>query len=123
LWAVGRRLGPAVPLTTTKRADGVDYASSVARIYEKADVRPLLAGIFARDFLAALTVHLRLRRSAQPQEILAAWRQRYGDGSARELGRLVDAADNLRAGRVGGSGQLLNLVQQLDAFLNEHEVR
>ena len=44
LWAVGRRLGPAAPMPDTKRADGVDYASSVARIYEKADARPLVSG-------------------------------------------------------------------------------
>jgi len=119
LWAVGRRLGPAVPMPVTKRADGVDYASSVARIYEKADVRPLVAGIFARHFLAALTGHLRLRRNAQPHEILAAWRQRYGEGSIRALGHLLDAADDLRHCRGAvKSDQLVALVQRFDAFLN-----
>jgi hypothetical protein len=34
-WAVGRRLGPAVPLPAVKQADGVAYASSVAGIFWK----------------------------------------------------------------------------------------
>ena len=59
LWAVGRRLGPAVPMPVTTRADAVDYAASVARIYEKADAKPLVAGIFGLYFLDALTKHLR----------------------------------------------------------------
>src|SRR5207247_2747673 len=71
LWAVGRRLGPAVPLGPTTRADTVDYASSVARIYQKAGVRSLVAGVLARHFLAALTQHLRLPPYAEPGEILA----------------------------------------------------
>src|SRR5438445_709695 len=81
----GRRLGPAVPLPVTKRADGVDYASSVARIYQKADTRPLVAGVLRRHFVDALTRHLRLRRNAEPREILTAWRVRHSDASAREL--------------------------------------
>jgi hypothetical protein len=116
VWAVGRRLGPAVPMPVVRQADGVDYASSVARIYQKADVRPLVAGILARHFLDALTVHLRLRRTAESREILAAWRTRYSKESARELGGLQDriAAKNQSA------AALVAMAQALDAFLNNH---
>jgi hypothetical protein len=120
VWAVGRRLGPAVTMPVTRRADGVDYASSVARIYEKADVRPLVAGIYARHFLTQLTVHLRLRRTALQGDILTGWRARYGDEGTRELSRLLNAADDLHKARVASSAQLLTLAQEFDGFLKEH---
>ncbi len=119
LWAVGRRLGPAVPMPVTRRADGVDYASSVARIYEKADTRPLVAGILGRHFLDALTGYLRLRRNLPPQEMLAAWKQRHGEVGMRELGHLLDAAEDLCLGRAVSAPQLLAVAQRFDAFVNE----
>jgi len=120
LWATGRRLGPATPIPVTKRTDSVDYASSVARIYEKADVRPLVAVIFCRHFQNALVLHLRLRRTARPLEILAAWRQRHGEASTRELDHLLGAAETLGNGQIPAAGQLLALAQRFDAFLDEH---
>src|SRR5439155_735555 len=49
-WAVGVRLGKAVPTVQEQRADAVDYASAVARIYQRAGVRHLLAQSLCRDF-------------------------------------------------------------------------
>src|SRR5262249_21300613 len=84
LGAVAVRLGPAVPRVRETRADAVAYASAVARIYQRAGVRHLLARSLAQGFLTALTRHLRLRRAALPVEILAAWRQRYPAESAQQ---------------------------------------
>jgi hypothetical protein len=123
LWGVGRRLGPAVPRPVTKRADGVDYASSVARIYEKADVRPLIGVILARHFLTILTTHLRLRRSATSHEILAVCRQRHGDASASELSRLLSAADHLRQGGAPDADELLALARRIDEWNGTSEKR
>jgi hypothetical protein len=119
-WAVGRRLGTAVPMPVTKKADAVDYASSVARIYEKADVRPLVAGILSRHFQERLTAQLRLRRSANSGEILAAWRQRHGDAKTRELGHLLDAAQAMLQGQPPTDLQLIDLAQRFDAMLIKH---
>ena len=116
LWAVGRRLGPAVPMPVTKQADAVDYASSVARIYEKADLRPLVAGSLARHFLDTVTMYLRLRRNAGPAEILATWRGRCSKASAQELEVLL--------GRIAAEDRsataLVATAQALDGFLVEH---
>jgi hypothetical protein len=119
-WSIGRRLGPAVPMPITRQADGVDYASSVARIYHKADARPLVAVIMARSFLDALAVSLRLRRNVPTHEMVTAWRQRHGDGAVRELGHLLDGAEDLLGGRAASSAQLLDMTQRFDAFLNDH---
>jgi hypothetical protein len=116
LWAVGRRLGPAVPMLVTKQADAVDYASSVARIYEKADLRPLVAGSLARHFLDTVTVYLRLRRNAAPAEILATWRGRYTKASAHELEVLL--AHITEEDR--SAPALVATAQALDAFLGKH---
>jgi hypothetical protein len=121
-WAFGRRLGPAQPMPIIKRADGVDYASSVARIYEKADARPLVAGIVARHFVAAVTAHLRLRRGTAPAEILKTWRKRNGDKSAAALARLLPAAIELRKNPPPKSGPLLVLAREFDGFL-KNELR
>jgi len=120
LWAVGRRLGPAVPMPVTKRADGVDYAGSVARIYQKADARPLVASVLARHFLDTLTRHLRLRRSAEPREILMAWRARYSQESTGRLDRLLEAVERWEDGAAPGRETLLATAQALDAFVEEH---
>src|SRR5262249_21484147 len=83
-WGMAMRLGAAVPAPKTAKADAVDYASAVARIYQRAGVRDVLARSLARDFLGALCRHLRLRRKALPAEVLKAWRERYpAGGSAR----------------------------------------
>ncbi len=119
LWAVGRRLGPAVPAPVTRRADGVDYAHSVARIYQKSDVRPLVAGVLARHFLDTLTRHLRLRRHAEPREILTAWQARHSKASARELDDLLRLAQSWQAGEVGTADAMTADARALDAFVVE----
>ncbi|MBV9122773.1 MAG: DUF4350 domain-containing protein [Planctomycetes bacterium] len=100
VWAVGIRLGPAVPRPRELQADAVDYASAVARIYQRAGVRKLLARALVRDFRTALTRHLHLRRSALPAEMLAAWRQQHrdlpGETSPEDGETPAASADRLR---------------------------
>jgi hypothetical protein len=96
VWMVGVRLGPAVPVPKERRADAVDYASGVARIYQRAGVRHVLARGLVRDFLAALTRHLRLRPTALPVQILAAWGKRHPEESARHLEYLLRGTVELR---------------------------
>jgi hypothetical protein len=115
-WAVGRRLGPPVPMPVTKQADGVDYASSVARIYQKASVRPLVKAALARHFLDVLTQHLRLRRHAEPQDIVDVWRKRYEKGSAAELSSLLQRLEE----KTPSNASLLATVQAQDRFLEQH---
>lgn len=117
-WSVAVRLGPAVPRRCASRADAVDYASSLARIYQRSGARRLLARAVARDFLAALTGHLRLRRTALPIELLAAWRQRHPGASANQLQALLRGLAELRKGDLS-ERQLLAWVQAFDAFLAE----
>jgi hypothetical protein len=83
-WCLGVRLGPAVPAPKARRDDAVDYASAVARIYQRTGVHDLLGKALARDFLTVLCQHLRLRRNALPAEILQAWRGRYPKGAAAQ---------------------------------------
>jgi hypothetical protein len=118
VWRAAVRLGPAVPTPHEARADAVDYASAVARIYHRAGARRLLARVLARDFLAPLTRHLRLRRAAVPAEILAAWRQRYPEESARRLQGLLRGAAELRKGNVSDR-QLLGWARAFDEFQRE----
>jgi hypothetical protein len=119
-WSTGRRLGPAVPLPKGKQADGVAYASSVARILENADVRPVIAGVYARNFLDAVTKRLGLRRGAALSEILAAWRERQGAANAAELEALLSLADEFGAGKVPKTDGLLTVAQKFDDFLNRN---
>src|SRR4029077_10725399 len=77
VWSVAVRLGRAISRPSESQADAVDYASALARIYQKAGVEYVLASTLCRDFLAALTQHLRLKRSVLPAEILAAWRGQH----------------------------------------------
>jgi hypothetical protein len=56
----------------------------------------MLARTLARDFLTALTKHLRLRRTALPAVILAAWRQQEGAASAERLQGLLRGLAELR---------------------------
>jgi hypothetical protein len=117
-WAVGVRLGPAVTPPEEKRADAVDYASAVARIYQQSGVRHLMAAALVRDFMTALCRHLRLRRGALPAEVLAAWRQRDAGESARQLEELLRGAAELRGGDVP-ERRLLLWTRAFDRFQNE----
>jgi hypothetical protein len=117
VWAVAVRLGPAVPTPKPARADAVDYASAVARIYERAGVRRLPARALVRGFLAALTRHLHLRRNALPAEVLAAWRQQHPAESAERLQALLRGVSQLRKGDVT-EPQLLAWTQAFDAFVS-----
>jgi Domain of unknown function (DUF4350) len=95
-WRVAVRLGPAVPRREPVRADAVAYASALARLYQKAHARRLLARIVVRDFLGALTAHLRLRRTALPALILSAWREQDKGESASRLQELLRGVAELR---------------------------
>jgi hypothetical protein len=122
VWRAAVRLGPAVPTPKALRADAVDYASAVARIYQRAGARRLLARTLARDFPAALTRHLRLRRAALPAEILAAWRQRYPRESTQRLQGLLRGLAELRRGDVSDR-QLLAWTRAFDQFEKEVATR
>jgi hypothetical protein len=100
------------------QTDAVDYASAVARIYERSGARRLPARALVRDFLAALTRHLRLRRNALPAEVLAAWRQRYPDESGQRLQELLRGVSELRRGDVT-ERRLLYWAQAFDRFQAE----
>jgi hypothetical protein len=124
-WAVAVRLGPAVRLPEPAKPDAVDYASAVARIYHRAGVvRPLAQGM-VRDFLGALTAHVRLRRTTLPAQILAAWKKRHGQESASRLAELLRGASELRqaaAGKEISERNLLFWSRALDGFLTENEL-
>jgi hypothetical protein len=118
VWRAAVRLGPPVPTPKTLRADAVDYASAVARIYQRAGARRLLARTLARDFPAALVRHLHLGRAALPAEVLAAWRERYPKESARRLQGLLRGIAELRTGNVTDR-QLLAWARAFDQFEQE----
>jgi hypothetical protein len=111
-WAV--RLGPAVPTPITSSADAVDYASALARLYQRTGARRLLARTLVRDFLAMLTRHLRLRRQALPAEILAAWRL-HDPSSTERLQRLLRGVGELRRGETS-ERQLLTWARAFGEF-------
>ncbi|HEY7326342.1 MAG TPA: hypothetical protein VH592_01785 [Gemmataceae bacterium] len=115
-WAV--RLGPPVPIPQTESADAVDYASALARLYQKTGTRPLLARTLVRSFLGALTRQLRLRRNALPAEILAAWRQHDPGPSMKRLQTLLRGVGELRRGEVS-ERQLLAWAQAFGQFTRE----
>jgi len=115
-WGVAVRLGPAVPQPPPVRADAVDYASALARIYERTGARRLLARGLARDFVAALTRHLRLRRNALPAEVLATWRERHPGPSADVLQNLLRGASELRKDDVS-ERRLLLWTRAFDEFI------
>lgn len=126
VWSVAVRLGPAVPTPRERRADAVDYASALAQIYCRAGVRQRLARSAVRDFLAALTRHLRLRPTALPAEILKAWQQQAESASGaaeperviHELRKLLRGVTELRKGEVSDR-RLLAQVQAMDRFRSE----
>jgi hypothetical protein len=124
-WGVGVRLGPAVPLPEPGRADAVDYASAVARIYQRAGVIKPLAGNLARDFVTAVAAHLRLRRSAMPAQMIAAWKQRHGSESAERLAELLGGVGELQQaaeGKAMSERELLTWGRALDEFLNANQL-
>jgi len=124
-WAAGVRLGPAVPLPRPSRADAVDYASAVARIYQRTGVIHLLAQNMVRDFLGALTYHLRLKRSAVPAQVLASWKKRHGRESAERLVELLRGVSELRrvaAGKEMTERELLSWSRAFDVFLEDNQL-
>lgn len=114
IWALAVRLGPAVPQAAALQADAVAYASALARIYERAGVPQLLSRGLARDFVASLTKHLHLRRSALPAEILAAWRQRQ-PAEAGQVQELLRGIGDLRQRDIS-ERRLFHWVRAFDAF-------
>lgn len=117
-WSVAVRLGPAVAVPEAARADAVDYASAAARIYQRAGVVRLPARALVRDFLTALTRHLRLRRNALPAEVLRAWQRQHPGESADRLQALLRGVTALRKGDVS-ERQLLEWSQAFDKFQAE----
>ncbi|HWG43644.1 MAG TPA: DUF4350 domain-containing protein [Gemmataceae bacterium] len=115
-WAV--RLGPAVPTPKTSSADAVDYASALARLYQRTGARRLLARTLVRGFLATLTRHLRLRRNALPAEILAAWRLHDPGPSMQRLQTLLRGVGELHRGEAS-ERQLLTWAQAFGQFTHE----
>jgi hypothetical protein len=117
-WSVAVRLGPAMSLPEAANADAVDYASAVARIYERAGVCRVPARALVRGFLAALTRHLHLRRNALPAEILRAWPEQHPGESGKRLQALLRGVTALRKGDVN-ERQLLEWSRSFDAFQSE----
>jgi hypothetical protein len=117
-WAWAVRLGPARPVAQKSRADAVDYASALARLYQRAGARRLLARTLVRGFLGNLTRHLHLRRIALPAVILAAWRRQTPGPSAERLQTLLRGVTELRKGDVG-EHQLLSWTRAFDEFTRE----
>jgi hypothetical protein len=95
VWTVGVRLGPARATPASSRADAVDYASAVARIYQRAGVHHLLAQHLVRDFLENLTRHLHLRRNTPPAELIKTCRLRHGAERGQELAELLKMAERM----------------------------
>jgi hypothetical protein len=118
VWRVAVRLGPAVPTPRETRGDAVDYASAVAQIYQRAGARRLMARVAARDFLDALTRHLRLRRGALPAEVLAEWQARHPKESAQRLQGLLRGLAELRKERLTDR-QLLAWTRAFDEFQHD----
>jgi hypothetical protein len=117
-WSLAVRLGPAVAMPREARADAVDYASAVARIYQRAGARRLPARALVGGFLAALTRHLHLRRNALPAEVLRAWQRQHPGESAKRLQALLRGVAALRKGEVNEQ-QLLAWTQAFDGFQAE----
>ncbi len=117
-WMGAVRLGPPVPIPKTEGADAVDYASALARLYQKTGTRRLLARTLVRSFLGDLTRHLRLRRNALPAEILAAWRQHDPGSSMTRLQTLLRGVGELRRGDVSDR-QLLTWAQAFGQFTRD----
>jgi hypothetical protein len=115
IWGVGVRLGRAVPAPPPSQADAVEYASAVARIYQRAGIRQLLAKTLGRDFLTALTRHLKLRRGAASAEVLAAWQRRHPADSVPQLQTLLEGAAELQEREVSPN-ELLTWARAMDGW-------
>jgi hypothetical protein len=110
----------------------VDYASAIARIYQRAGARHLLAQALGRDFQMFLVRHLRLKRTALPVDILASWRDRQGQQARgpgtlelastappdARVAELLRGVTELRKGNVA-ERRLLSLMQSFDQFRSE----
>jgi hypothetical protein len=121
-WHTMLRLGPATPTPPASQADAVDYASALARLYQKAGARRLLGRALTRGFLAALTRQLKLRKTALPAEILAAWQPKEEKDTSKErLKRLLKGVGELRRGDVP-QRQLLKWAREFDEFLAQMDV-
>jgi hypothetical protein len=117
-WSLAVRLGPPTPTPRERRADAVDYASAVARIYQLAGVHHLLARGLGRDFLTRLGRLLRLPRRALPAELLAAWRDQHPQQPSRTLEELLRGVSELRQREVPET-RLLAWTRAFDRFLHE----
>jgi hypothetical protein len=118
LWRALVRLGPAVTAPPETRADAVDYASALARLYEGTGAHRLLARMLVRDFLEALTRFLRLRRNALPAEILAALQQHDAGPALARLQGLLRGTTDLRGPTVT-QRQLFHWAREFDRFQRE----
>jgi hypothetical protein len=117
-WAGAVRLGPAVPTPRTRQTDAVDYASALARLYQGTGARRRLARVLVQSFLDTLTRHLRLRRTAVPAVILAAWRQHDPGPSLARLQALFRGIPALRKG-AATDRQLLTWARESAAFTRQ----
>jgi hypothetical protein len=127
VWGSAVRLGPAVPTPRPSRADAVDYASAAARVYERAGVTHLMGQNLVRDFLEALTRHLRLKRNTMPAAVLAAWKPKHGKESAERLAGLLRGAMEVRRAAAKKEEaipqrELLSWAQAFDEFLKDHQL-
>jgi hypothetical protein len=121
VWHWSVRLGPARPRPVPQAADAVAYASSLARIYERAGARRRLARVLAGHFIGELTRYLRLRPNALPAEILATYRRRSGatgEAGVQRLQALLKGLAELRRGELTDQ-QLLAQARALDRFRAE----
>jgi hypothetical protein len=121
-WSAAVRLGKSVPRRLEIRADAVDYANAVARIYERAGARRLLGLALGRDFQMFLVRQLRLRPTALPVDILAAWRSKIAGGKSKpesdRLAELLRGVSELRKESISDR-RLLNWMQAFDQFRSE----
>jgi hypothetical protein len=120
-WAWAVRLGPAQSMPARGSADAVDFASALARLYQRTGARHLLARTLIRGFLGDLTRHLHLRRTALPAMILATWRRQTPGASADRLQGLLRGVTELRKEEVS-ERQLLSWTQGFDEFIKQSVV-
>jgi hypothetical protein len=121
-WSAAVRLGKPVSRRSESRADAVDYASAVARIYQRAGAHRLLGQALGRDFQKFLVRHLGLRPKALPVDILAAWSSKMADRKSKpgsdRLAELLRGVTELRKENVNDR-RLLSCIQAFDQFRSE----
>lgn len=126
VWGLALRLGPAKATRQISHADGVDYASAVARIYQQAGVRHRLARWLIVDFLNKLTKHLRLRRTATTAQMLAAWKKKTRADGGDALDPLLQGVSRLRqqadTDQQIPAKELLHWAREFDAFAKTHAI-